>query len=67
MSYYSVITVYPDHVSTVEFSTIREAVTEFNYRKAIVSSIDPENITVRLMRVSPNRLLDITPNQEDNN
>lgn len=63
--YYSVVTIYPDHISTFEVEMMNKALVEFNYRKAMITELDDASITVRLLRISPDRILDITPGRED--
>jgi hypothetical protein len=61
MSFYSVTTVYPDHISTVEFPDISSAIREYNYRTAIVTELRDPSVTVRVLRISTDRILDVTP------
>lgn len=69
MAFYSVVTVYPDHTSTVDMGTdLPKALQEYYFRNAISNSVSTpaEPVTVRLLRISPDRILDITPTSEGN-
>lgn len=60
MTFYSVVTVYPDHISTVEFPTLIGALKEADYRKAIITELNDDSVTVRVLRISPTRIMDVS-------
>lgn len=64
-TFYSVVTVWKDcHTDTRDFNTIDEATKEWDFRKRLIAH-SPEADTVRILRVSDHRILDITPGRED--
>ena len=66
-TFYTVITVWLDgHTNTDDFPNLTLARQEYDFRKELVQPHSNGVITdIRILRVSPHNILDITPGRED--
>lgn len=66
--FYSVVTVWADTpTTTADFPTIRTALAEYEFRKALAVHADGAIVSVSVIRITADHIMDVTPGREDNN
>lgn len=67
-SFYSVVTVWADTpTTTADFPEIEKALAEWHFRKALAVHANGNIVSVRVLRISKDRILDVTPDPDDTN